>query len=152
VDALRKTDKPIIPIIDADPGPSVPIEPLPPLPTPPVSKLRQFASAIETYENAPKDWKNPGALTFTALTQELGAVDKTAGGFCVFETYEKGFKALCDFIELAAGDKLLRYHDCDILGFFKTYAPYPINNPEKYAQFAALKVSQKIGDKLKDFI
>lgn len=75
---------------------------------------------------------NPGNLKFTSLTQSFGATQGDAGSdggyFCKFPTYEKGFTALCDFLELACLDKLKAYHQArTLLEFTKIYANPPNN-------------------------
>lgn len=130
-----------------------------------MTKLQTFAKAIQEFEGwYPPDpdaknvyplgslsWRNrnPGNLKYTSLTAELGATGKDQYNLCIFESYEKGFNALCSFIRMAGENKLSRYHDCSILSFFQNYAG---ENQKKYAKFVADKLKVSTNEKVANLI
>lgn len=99
-----------------------------------MEKIIEWANAIKIWEgNAP--WlNNPGSLKFSSLTNSWGArpgVQASDGGYIAkFDTYEKGFDALCNFLILGCQDHLLSFHNARTLGeFTKVYAGNP---PQSY--------------------
>ena len=118
-----ETYKPAIPKIeikDMTPEPvKIPIKP---------SLIPKWAEAIqkeEGYYSGSRSFrnKNPGNLRFSPLTKELGAMGKDKDNFCIFSSYEAGFKALCQFLTLAAQNQLRPYRDARTLRkFTKIYA------------------------------
>ena len=139
-------------------------EPKPePIPEPKVSKLISWAKAIEIEEGSKppkitdrnKRNNNPGNMRASDLVQSLGSnfagyVNQDKDGFAIFSSYESGFKALCQFLTLAAEDKLWPYHNFRTLYLFtKRYAEPPNDN---YANNVAKKLSVSVNINLKDLI
>lgn len=96
-----------------------------------LSKIETWARAIQhaeggrTYDRNTRN-KNPGNLKFTSYTKSLGAVSHDDKNFCVFPTYQDGFKALCTFLEDAASGKLMAYRPAMALRLFtQIYAEPP---------------------------
>jgi len=125
------------------------------------ANLGAFAMAIQNFEgwyspnlNYPKGSlsfqnNNPGNIKYTSLMVELGAIDKDKNNLCIFESYEKGFSALCQFIKMAGENKLKRFHDCSIKSFFAVYAEA---NQINYANYVAKQLSVSIETKVAELI
>lgn len=107
----------------------------------PEPKVSLWAKAIQDeegyflpgldYQKGSRSWrnKNPGNLKNTELTYGFGAIGVDSDNFCIYPSYEVGFKALCSFLTLAAEDKLKPYHDTrDLKSFTKKYAEPPNDN------------------------
>lgn len=114
-------------------------ESTPPPPVPPrVSRIRDWADAIELFESAPEEWNNPGAIR------------GKDGKFLKFATYEQGYNYLCDYLTRACTGKHPAYPaggETSLLLFTHIYAPSNDgNNPDAYAEFVAgrLKVATAI--------
>lgn len=133
-----------------------------------MSRILELAEIIKEHEGyfaQSRSWrnKNPGCLRWTPYTQSLGAIGRDAGNFCIFEKYEDGFEALCQFLRDALGNKLRPYHifssripyhkkllpdgkdgnklpDLTLFDFFNIYSPSFENDSEAYAIFAAKKL------------
>ena len=159
--------------------PATPVPAPTPSPVPIPSRLDIWARAIAAEESSkpprPTDvnirLKNPGNLKFTTYTQSLGSkssgeayIDSTdlvggrrsavpgldGGTFCEFETYEKGFTALKQFLLDAVNGNLKAYEPTDTLKkFTQTYA-----NPPNlgYATNVAKKLGCTIETKIKDIL
>lgn len=107
-----------------------------------MSKIQIWAKAIqkeEGWKQGSRSFKNqnPGNVKKSAYTVTLGsAVNEVIGkavatdkdGFLVFDSYESGFKALCQFLEAAAKNLLKPYHDKTLKEFTKIYAQPPNDN------------------------
>ena len=123
-----------------------------------VSKILGFCQAVKIHEgffegSRSQRNNNPGNLRFTSLTASLGATSKDLDNFAYFPSYEIGWNALLSFVKLAANNQLRDYKDCDILSFFKTYAPASDNNSTtRYAEFVARQINDSPESLLKDFI
>ena len=131
-------------IPDTPPTP-IPVQPTPipsPIPTPKPSLLIPWAKAIETFENANKNWNNPGAIK--GLT----------GKFLKFSTYQKGFDYLVEYLRRAATGRHSAYRpDMTLLQFYKIYAPATDkNNPDQYSKFVADRLGVTIATKIKDLV
>jgi hypothetical protein len=121
-------DKPV-----ATPPPSATITPMQPAqPTPTVQptqavkypRIVSWGNMISRFEGAKPVLNNPGNLRYTTLTASWGAIDN--GSFCQFSTYEAGFQALCNFLQLACEDQLIPYHNArTIKQFTEVYTDYP---------------------------
>ena len=110
-------------------------KPIPPLvenPVESVSKLDQWAKAIETYEGANKVWNNPGAIR------------GKNGQFLKFPTYEAGFNYLKDYLTRAATGLHKAYPkggETSLLEFQKIYSPASDNNnPEAYCAYVCIRL------------
>lgn len=150
---LKKQVDEVAPIpIDADPPP-----PAQPVERPKVPKVNKWAEGVKIAEGFhinSRSWrnKNPGNLKTTELTKSLGSASISVGGFigqdkddfAIFDTYESGFRALCQFLTLAAEDRLRPYHDTRTLKKFSN--KYAGNPPPSYARTIArhLGVSEDI--------
>lgn len=139
--ALKKKPPEVI----ADPAP----DPVPEA----LSKLDQWALAIQTMEgwfSGSLTWRhnNPGALRFSIYETD------NKNGFSVFPDYEAGFKALKFQLQIAADGRSKIYRpEMTLLEFFKTYAPSSDNNdPENYAKFVAGKLSVPINTQIKTLV
>lgn len=134
-------------IIDHEPAPVVPVAPK--------SKIQAWALAIQHAEGGKiQDLntrnKNPGNLKYTTLTASLGGKQSapTADGrvFCYFDTYEQGFKALCDFLTLACTNKLKAYRGMMTLeAFTKIYAEPPRTNADPLGRNYVNSVATRLG-------
>lgn len=116
-------------------------------------KTKAFASAIEKQEGFFLNShsfrnNNSGNLKYSAYIQSLGAKGKDEQGFAQFETYEKGFDALCQFLIDAAAGLLIPYRrgkekpsSFTLYDFFKIYAPAEdSNHPKQYAEAVAKRL------------
>lgn len=102
----------------------------PPQPSKPQSKIHDWALAITAGEGATPASNNPGNLKYSNLTASWGGKKgrkATDGGFfCTFDTYDKGFEALCNFLTLGAQNQLIAFHHSRTLqAFTKVYAGNP---------------------------
>lgn len=115
--------------------------PVPVPPSPPhLSRISAWALAIQHNEGGkPSDINirlhNPGNLKYTAYTASLGGKKSTmpgldGGTFCMFDTYDAGFKALCKFLTDGANNLLMSYKQARTLKqFTMTYANIPSTHP-----------------------
>lgn len=140
----------------------VPTPKPPPPPIIPRSKIQAWALAIQHEEGGkPNDPntrnRNPGNLKYTPYTASLGGKKGPAGSdggsFCVFDTYDQGFKALCQFLTDAANNQLIPYHDPQyrtLKGFTQHYANPPANHP--YAQNVARALGVPVNIQIKSLL
>ncbi len=143
------------------PVPPPPIPDPPPVPKPPhISKIPVWALAIQ-HEEGGKPWDlnmvnhNPGNLKYSSYTASLGGKKAGAGSdgghFCYFETYDKGFKALCQFLTDAANNLLIPFHHARTLDEFTTvYARPPKNHP--YAKNVAKALDVPVTIPIKELL
>jgi len=124
---LRKLQ--LQPVVPAIPPPIIPV----PAKEQRVSRILPWAKAIEIEESSkpptPQDRNirnnNPGNLKYTAYTYELGAIDKDKDNFCIFQNYEDGLNALCQFLSDACNNKLPKYKNVNLRKFTAIYAMPP---------------------------
>jgi hypothetical protein len=136
--------------VQDNPQPMPQPTPVPVPPTPPVhvSRIADWAKAIEVNEGADPRTHNPGNLKYASLTASWGATPGRAasdgGHLCQFSTYEAGFKALCNFLTLGAENQLLAFHKARTLQTFTVV--YAGNPPQPYINriAAAIGVSLTI--------
>ena len=110
---------------------------------------------------------NPGNLKYTSYTASLGARTRDDKNFCVFGSYDTGYKALCQFLKDAATRQLIPYHrfnpandyhrqllpngkagdelpDLNLIDFYHIYAEddatTKVDEPLAYALFVASKL------------
>lgn len=106
-----------------------------------ISRIIDWAKAIEIYENANKKWNNPGAIR------------NLDGDFMKFPTHEAGFAYLCDYLTRCCTGKHKAYPrggETTLLQFQNIYSPaIDQNNPLAYALFIANKLGIKIDEKIK---
>lgn len=126
------------------------IEPSPTIPY--KSSIMIFARAMEHeegYFNGSRSFRNanPGNMKWTEYTASLGATGKDKDNFCIFQNYQQGFNALCQFISDAKANFLKPYHDKTIGQFVQIYA-----NPLSlgYAKACAFAVGLTIDTPMKD--
>lgn len=97
-------------------------------------KVLEWARSIEKAEGNAKYLMNPGSLKVAPLTQSWGATNgvkaKDGGWIAKFETYEKGFDALCNFLILGCHDELKAFHQARTLHDFTVV--YAGNPPQEY--------------------
>src|SRR3990167_7729891 len=120
----------------------VPI-PSPVLPSePPKPFLKDFALAIQTYEGwFPPSAKYPNG-TVSWRNKNPGNIKGTDGKFLKFETVEKGFQYLCDYIKRVARNEHKAYpKDCDIRQFFLVYAPPSENHSIVYSTWISQRLN-----------
>lgn len=113
--------------------------PVPPGPQPVPQSIITWANAIKSQEGAKPELNNPGNLKVSSLTASWGATNgfqATDGGWIAkFETYDKGFYALCNFLILGCKDELIAFHQARTLEkFTNVYAGGP---PPQYASNVA---------------
>lgn len=82
------------------------------------------------------------------------AIGKDSRNFCIFETYEKGFSALCLLLTRAAtGQSSVYDPEGDLFAFFSHYAPAEdSNNPRAYAEAVARKIGVPVTTKIKELV
>lgn len=139
-----------------------------------IPKVRQLALAIQQYEGwvppnaeyplGSRSYRNnnPGNLRYTSYTASLGAVRMDDKNFCVFQTYEAGFDALCQFLQDAANGLLRPYRifpsgakrpPLTLIDFFGVYAPsWDKNEPNAYALFVANRLKVDPTTLVKDLV
>jgi hypothetical protein len=118
----------------------IPLSPLPvkqpitptPMPIVSPSKISTWAHLIEQGEGADQKSNNPGNLKVSSLTASWGAKPfrqaSDGGWLAKFDTYEKGFTALCNFLTLGCENELIAFHKPEqrtLSGFTKVYAGNP---------------------------
>lgn len=125
------------------------------------SSLHLWAKAIEHHEgyfkgsrsyrnNNPANFKSG---TLTPFMKSLGAIGVDSGGFCIFPSYEIGFKALCSFLEKASTNKLTSYRGhMTLFEFFSKYAPQSENDTMNYAKTVAKKIGCSIDTQIKELV
>lgn len=132
------------------------------VPPPHISRIKDWAKAIEIEESSKppkltdrnKRNNNPGNIKLSSYTKTLGSIEIKLKGitgvdkdnFCIFENYDSGFKALCQFLTDAANNKLKPYRNCSLLEFTRIYAEPPNDN---YANGVANKLGVSVNDKIK---
>lgn len=99
-----------------------------------------WANAIKIEEGAKPEINNPGNLKYAPLTASWGAkpgFNATDGGSIArFDTYQKGYDALCNFLVLGCHDELKFFHQArTIKEFTRVYANPPAGS--KYAENVA---------------
>jgi hypothetical protein len=106
------------------------------------SRIIDWASAIEKFENSPKEWNNPGSIK------------SLKGNYLKFKTYQEGFDYLCDYLVRASTGKHKAYNpEMTLLRFFEIYAPASDkNNPKNYAKFVADSLGVDITIKIKELL
>lgn len=127
------------------------------------TKIMTWASAIQVQEGgAPTDRNmvnnNPGNIKATNYGMSLG---KTIGsdtkgmpvgakGFCIYDSYQTGFNALCQLLTDACEDNLLAYHpQMTLAQFTQVYACPPNGNYSKaIASALGVSVNTPIGSLL----
>ena len=119
-----------------------------------MTRIEKFAEAIKIHEGwfvGSRSYRNnnPGNLKFVG---QAHAKKETAGSFCVFDSYEHGWKALINMITNAVNGKSTIYKpEMTVLQFFQKYAPSAdSNNPEAYAAFVANRVGFSINSELEE--
>ncbi|MDP1570821.1 MAG: hypothetical protein Q8L86_12555 [Vicinamibacterales bacterium] len=125
--------------------------PVPPVPVTKVSRLADWAKAIERIENMKKFYpghNNPGALRYSRF--QTGVKD----GYATFATYTDGWNALMFQLRIACDGRSQMYSPTDtLLDFFKKYAPSKDrNNPDKYAADVALMLDVPIDIQIKELM
>lgn len=107
-----------------------------------ISRIKDWAEAIEIFENAPKKWNNPGAIR---------GVD---GKFLNFPSYDAGFDYLCEYLVRACTGKHAAYPkggESTLLEFQRIYSPTSDgNSPERYASFIAHRLGVPISIQIKE--
>jgi hypothetical protein len=156
LEKLAASLKKPVPIPPAPAPAPVPVPPTPPtIPKPDFpGKIPLWAYAIKRQEGGgPGDRntvnKNPGNLRYTEYTKTFHPIGKDADNFCIFDTFEDGFSALCGFLYDAASNKLIPYHDATLHSFTETYAQPPNSN---YENGVAAALGAKVEDKISTFL
>lgn len=146
--------------------------------TDPMKNIKAWADAIQEYEGFKKPGtpgypagsrsfrnNNPGNLRYTHYTSSLGADGFDDKNFCIFEDYQEGYDALCEFLHDAASNELIPYRakakdlglptagHLSLINFFEVYAPSSDNNePNAYALFVASKIGVQPTAQIKDML
>jgi len=94
---------------------------------------------------------NPGNIKFVGQKSAKG---QDSGGFCIFPTYEIGYKELKDmFIRACSGNSRSYRSDMTLLEFYEVYAPASDNNvPTTYARYVAKRIGVDITTKIKTLL
>lgn len=123
-----------------------------------VNKINDWALAIQQFEGyypGSRSYRNnnPGNIRYAGLYASM-AKGKDTAGFCIFESYERGFSALVTLLTRAATGLSDVYKPEDtLLGFYEKYAPASDNNyPAGYANFVAGKIGVTASTKIKDLL
>lgn len=130
--------------------------PVPPVHNvPKVDKIALWAKGIEQWEGGPASANhNPGNMKFSTLTKSWGAVqgNKAADGgyFAKFQTYQKGFTALCNFLTLGCENQLSAFHQARTFQKFTTI--YAGNPPLTYIQGIAKIVGCELDTDISTFL
>lgn len=132
-----------------------------PKPPSPVSRIRDWALAVqkeEGWRSGSRSYRNnnPGNLKRSDLVESLGTarvavlggyIGEDELGFAQFSSYESGFKALCEFLELAAQNLLIPYKNHrTLLAFTAKYAQPPLDHP--YAANVARALGINVTDNI----
>jgi hypothetical protein len=135
-------------------------QPIPPAPIPPAppvhaSRIQEWANAIAVQEKGNPKFNNPGNLKLSTLTQSWGgkpAFQATDGGtICRFDTYEQGFAALCNFLNLACHDELKAFHVArNLRDFTEVYAHPPAGS--HYAENVAIALKVDVNENISTFL
>lgn len=116
--------------------------------------IQKWAKAIAQFEGSKTFLNNPGNLKLSPLTQSWGAkfgysaVD--GGVIAKFDTPEKGFTALCNFLTLGCRDELKAFHSARTLGQFMTV--YAGNPPLAYINGIAKLLNVSLETDIKTFL
>ena len=151
---LRPKVNEVAPIpIDQEPPPKV---------EPTVSKINTWAKAIQFAEgfsvgsrsfrnNNPGNLRSPEKYNpnLSPYMISLGATAMDSGNFCVFPSYDIGFKALCQFLTDACTNQIAVYKDVTLEQFTNTYA-LPESSNYLNSICVALKVERSV--KISTFI
>lgn len=113
-----------------------------------MSKLVQFAKAIEECEKMDRSYNNPGALRWSKF--QAGK----RNGFAYFKNYEDGWNALLFQLQIACDGRSKIYRsDMTLMQFFRIYSPkFDSNNSDEYAKKVADKLRITINTKIKELI
>ena len=130
-------------------------KPIPPVVPPHISKITPWALAIQHQEGGKIQDRNTrnhnaGNLKFTPYTKSLGALKADSGNFCIFATYDAGFKALTQFLRDACTDKLASYRSTMTLDHFTTIYAVPPN--KNYVKGVAKDLGVEITVQIKDLL
>lgn len=105
-----------------------------------------FCNAIQVFE----EYK-PGSQSYR--TNNPGNIKDKNGKFLVFDTYEKGFAYLTDYVYRACTGKHASYKpEMTINQFFHIYTGDKEPVPTNYATFVALECGLSIGSEIKNLI
>lgn len=116
-------------------------------------KITDWAKAIAVWEGDTQG-TNPGNLKYSPLIATWGgkkgrkALD--GGYFATFISYESGFLALCNFLELGCKDQLLSFHQARTLQKFMTV--YAGNPPFTYIKGIAGILKVPLDTDVKTFL
>lgn len=123
-------------------------------PKPVVDMITKWAHAIARWEGADSSLNNPGDLKLSTLTKTWGAMPgfqaSDGGWIAKFETFEKGFLALVDFLTLGAEDELLAFHQSRTLQLFME--KYAGNPPQSYIQGIATDLGVPLSTDVSTFL
>lgn len=133
--------------------------------TPYVSKIIDWAEAtkehegyykpgeVDGYPNGSPSYrnKNPGNIRYVGQKRAIGR-DKS--NFCIFATYDDGYRELKDMLVRACSGKSTSYSpEMTLLQFYEKYAPSSDNNfPRNYALFVAKRIGVDITTKIKTLL
>jgi hypothetical protein len=146
------------PIPTLPPEPPVPIPPVPSAPKLNEENLQIFCDSIKVHEGyfkGSRSYRNcsPANFRYTELIKNLGATGHDAQNYAIFPSFAIGYKALEEFIKLAAQDKLTKYKQANLLTFFQVYAPSSDNNNYlEYARVVGKALGVPINTRIKDII
>ena len=119
----------------------------------PKPSVVDFAKAIQAFEGwfPPSSTHPNGSVSWRS--KNPGNIKYQGGGFMKFESEEKGFAYLCEYIKRVQQNKHSAYpKDCDIKQFFLIYAPPSENHSLSYAVWVAHKLGIRPDYKIKDLV
>ena len=142
-----------------------------------IKQLAKFIEQREGYFEGTRAYRNnsPGNFRATPYIYSLGAIKKDKDGFAVFESYQDGFDALCEFLIDVCNRRVKPYHifnsrnvyhkkllpagkdgdelpELTLVDFCNIYAPSFENDSDGYAEFLAEKLGVSKDIKIKELL
>lgn len=113
------------------------------------SFIPQWIEAIKKMEGAKPYRNNPGNLRFVG--QQFATNDN---GYCKFDTYEHGYKALENLlISACTGKSKIYYPEMTLNDFYDKYAPDSDgNDSNNYAKYVAKRLGVSVDTRIKDLL
>ncbi|MES2225005.1 MAG: peptidoglycan-binding protein [Patescibacteria group bacterium] len=117
------------------------------------SRLDLWCEAAKNMDGAKSYLNNPGNIRCNAIMNK-NAISVSNNGFCMFPTYEAGYKALRDMFIRAATIGTANYQPTMTLyQFYAKYAPSNDgNDPNHYAEYVATHIGVSPSTMIKDLV
>ena len=115
--------------------------------------IEKWARSIDKWEGSTFG-NNPGNMKYSPLIASWGGkkgqIAKDGGYFAKFDTYDQGFKALCNFLELGCKNELKSYKQARTLQKFMTI--YAGNPPQGYINGIAKDLNVSLDTDISTFL